>query len=310
MSDNFGQRLETVDGSMLKISNLVVKDSGVYKAHVTFSTGVTETHTFGLTVYGAAHFPAQDPPNQLHRILGGSVLFRLNIPPLKRVDEVEWKFTPTGVQPLLVAEFAEGKLRRPHANDSFGPWVEMVDETTLKMKDLTVADSGVMDVRVRFASSAIVEYSFRLMVHEPVPPPQINHQVISSTANRCNMTLHCRAPGKSDLHFSWENRNPLRTSEALDWYRLTNDDKDLHLSWRPNTSDSTFTCLVSNPVDQKNISLDVFNICHDEAQDGCSCFSWVRTAMAVGLGLQVATIILLNILERKVSDQRCVGVEP
>uniref|UniRef100_A0A670K223 Ig-like domain-containing protein n=1 Tax=Podarcis muralis TaxID=64176 RepID=A0A670K223_PODMU len=196
-SDSLGQRLEMVDGTTLKISNLVVKDSGNYTAHVTFSTGVTESHTFNLTVYepvrepqvthklisntpdgcnvtlrcqasgtgdfrvswkrgnplraldkspdwhqlsdngedlhlfwhrnasdanitclvsnpvdqknisinllslcpaeGAAQFPAQDPPNQLHGILGGSVLFRLNVPPWKRVDEVEWKFTPQGV---------------------------------------------------------------------------------------------------------------------------------------------------------------------------------------------------------------------
>ncbi|CAI5798638.1 SLAM family member 8-like [Podarcis lilfordi] len=269
-----------------------------------------ETHSTQLMLLlailqfpGAAQFPAQDPPNQLHGILGGSVLFRLNVPPWKRVDEVEWKFTPTGGQPLLVAEFAKGKLRKPHPSNRFGPRVEMVDETTLKMKNLTMADSGVMDVRVKFASSVIVESFFNLIVHEPVPSPQINHQIISSTANRCNVTLHCRTSGKSDLHFSWENRNPLRTSEALEWYRLTNDDKDLHLSWQPNTSNSTFTCLVSNPVDQKNISFDVFNICQDEAQDGCSCFSWLRTAMAVGLGLQVATVILLNVLERKVGDQ-------
>ncbi|XP_033030222.1 hemicentin-2-like [Lacerta agilis] len=391
-SDSFGQRLDTADGSTLKISNLVLKDSGVYKAHVTFSTGVTETHTFGLAVYepvlepqitpelisrtpdgcnvtlqcqasgqGDLHvswkrgnplraldespgwYQLSDNGEDLHLFwhrnasdanitcLVSNLVDQKNISvnllslcpaegkgPLARfpissiglsllnafVDEVEWKFTPTGGQPLLVAEFAQGELRRPHPNDSFGPRVEMVEGTTLKMKDLTMADSGVMDVRVRFASSAIVEYSFNLVVHEPVPPPQINHQIISSSANQCNVTLHCRTSGMSDLHFSWENGNPLRTSEALDWYRLTNGDKDLHLSWRPNTSNSTFTCLVSNSVDQKNISFDVFNICQDEARDECSCFSWVRTTMVVGLALQVATIILLNVLERKAEEMR------
>ncbi|XP_061461917.1 SLAM family member 9-like isoform X2 [Rhineura floridana] len=210
--------------------------------------------------------------------------------------------------PLLIAEFVNGELKRPNEGDRFGHRLEMADETTLRIKGLELEDTGVMDVRVRFATSAILEHSFNLAVHEPVPMPQISHRLISYTADECNMTLQCQTLGKGGLRLSWKMGNPLRVLEgALGWHRLTDTGNELHLSWRPTTSNSTITCLVDNPVDLKNTSVDLFNVCQDADEYGC--FSWVRTTMFVGLGLQITIIVLVNILERKDWNQCCAGVD-
>uniref|UniRef100_A0ACB8G878 Uncharacterized protein n=1 Tax=Sphaerodactylus townsendi TaxID=933632 RepID=A0ACB8G878_9SAUR len=48
---------------------------------------------------------------------------------------------------------------------------------------------------------------------------------------------------------------------------------DLHVSWRPDSLDSTFTCLLSNPADQKSASLDLASICRSE---GLGIWQWKK----------------------------------
>ncbi|KAL8184870.1 UNVERIFIED_CONTAM: hypothetical protein K2H54_031183 [Gekko kuhli] len=138
----------------------------------------------------------------------------------------------------------------------------MADETTLWIRALEAEDNGVLRAQVLFATDEIHKQTFRLSVFEPVPDPQLRHQLVSKTAEGCNVTLQCLASEKGPFTISWKGGNQLSVlEEHSGWYRLSAEGTELHLSWWPNSSDSTLTCLLSNPVDQKSASFDLLSIC-------------------------------------------------
>ncbi|XP_015266145.1 PREDICTED: CD48 antigen-like [Gekko japonicus] len=142
----------------------------------------------------------------------------------------------------------------------------MAGETTLRIRALEKADSGVWAARVVFAATHEVhEQTFLLSVFDPVPDPQIHPQLTSRTAEGCNVTLQCLATEKGEFNVSWKRGNPFSDlEEGSGRYRLSAEGTELHLSWRPNSSDSTVTCLLSNPVDQRNASFDLLSVCPSE----------------------------------------------
>ncbi|KAL8184884.1 UNVERIFIED_CONTAM: hypothetical protein K2H54_031352 [Gekko kuhli] len=137
----------------------------------------------------------------------------------------------------------------------------MAGEATLRIRALEEQDSGVLAARVLFATREMHEQTFRLSLFEPIPRPQLCHQLVSRTAEGCNLTLQCLASEKGGFNISWKGGDHLGDlEEHSDWYRLSAEGTELHLSWRPDPSDSTVTCLLSNPADQKNASLDLLSV--------------------------------------------------
>ncbi|KAL8184883.1 UNVERIFIED_CONTAM: hypothetical protein K2H54_031338 [Gekko kuhli] len=142
----------------------------------------------------------------------------------------------------------------------------MDDEATTWIRALEKEDSGVFMARVLLAPNEIHEQTFRLSVFEPVPDPQIRHQLVSKMAEVCNLTLWCLPPEKGPFDVSWKRGDRLSALEGGSHrYRLSAEGTELHLSWQPNSSDSTVTCLLSNPVDQKSASFDLRSACPSEA---------------------------------------------
>ncbi|XP_054829665.1 uncharacterized protein LOC129325785 [Eublepharis macularius] len=214
---------------------------------------------------GTGGNPAQNPPRQVNGILGGSALFPLMVPSTQRVDRTEWFFQGGSSPEILTATFRDGKLERQNTRDRFGQRLEMAGETRLRIRALEQEDGGLFTARVLFATAEIHEQTFQLGVFGPVPDPQIRHRLVSRTADACNVTLQCLAPERGGINVSWRRGKQLRALEgASDWYRLSAADTDLHLSWLPDSSDSTFTCLLSNPAEQRNVSFDLLSICQSE----------------------------------------------
>ncbi|XP_048365052.1 T-lymphocyte surface antigen Ly-9-like isoform X1 [Sphaerodactylus townsendi] len=151
----------------------------------------------------------------------------------------------------------------------------MADGTTLRIRALEKEDSCTLRVRVVFASGEVHRQTFRLSVFEPVPDPEIRPHLVSRTAEVCNVTLHCLGSEKGGIEVSWERGN----SSDQPGVPEEGSDADLHVSWRPDSLDSTFTCLLSNPADQKSASLDLANICRSE--DGCQpLYVWILGLVA------------------------------
>ncbi|XP_032992136.1 SLAM family member 9-like [Lacerta agilis] len=215
---------------------------------------------------GTASFRIQNPHQEkLNGILGGSVLLPVSIPPVETVKTIEWDFQGENGLIFQLAELREGRLQRPNPRDRFGPRLEMANETTLRIKDLEMGDSGIYSIRVRFISKKYADYTFHLSVYEPVPEPKILSRVVSNSPDGCNVTLQCQVPGKRGFNISWKRGGAFRDIEdGSKSYHLSGNGKDLHLFWKLNSSDPNITCLVTNPVDQNSISSSLLDICQTE----------------------------------------------
>nr|XP_028565441.1 SLAM family member 8-like [Podarcis muralis] len=207
-----------------------------------------------------------NPTHQVKGILGGSVLFPPNISQGITVQKMEWDFYPQrGGLGFWLGEFSHGKLEHPSPTDRFGQRLDMVDETTLRIKDLELDDSGIYNARIWITKAQFQEQSFSLTVYEPVPTPQIDHQGESKTPGGCNVTLQCHTPGRKDLSISWETGDPHRALEkSVNQYQVSDNGRELRVFYWNNSFDSKFTCLVSNPVDQKGVSFNLLNICRSD----------------------------------------------
>ncbi|XP_077202846.1 V-set and immunoglobulin domain-containing protein 10-like [Paroedura picta] len=226
-------------------------------------TALRERQRWGPLAMGTAPRPTLDPSH--HRVdglQGGTVSLRVLIGSFQRVAQIEWKFRPPAGPTLAIADVTNGKLERPNPGDRFGQRLETAGEATLRIAELELEDGGVYTARVRLASAVVQEHSFNCTVHRPVPEPQIRHRVTSQTAEGCNVTLQCLPPAQGGSSVSWGSGIPPSILEGRsDWYRLSAEGTDLHLSWGPGSSSSTFTCLLSSPVEQKAASLDLLSIC-------------------------------------------------
>nr|XP_028566861.1 SLAM family member 5-like [Podarcis muralis] len=205
------------------------------------------------------------PTIQLNRILGESALLPVHITSANTVSIVKWIFHPRQGKANDLGRFSDGKWKRWNTSDSLGQRLEMVDGTTLKISNLVVKDSGNYTAHVTFSTGVTESHTFNLTVYEPVREPQVTHKLISNTPDGCNVTLRCQASGTGDFRVSWKRGNPLRAlDKSPDWHQLSDNGEDLHLFWHRNASDANITCLVSNPVDQKNISINLLSLCPAE----------------------------------------------
>nr|XP_042699192.1 SLAM family member 8-like isoform X2 [Chrysemys picta bellii] len=227
----------------------------------------------GRAVVGRSHRPlceihpdpgltqALTPPHQVNGILGGSVVLSVNLSPGRQVKEIEWSFRAGSGVTFQLAEFSGGKFERPDPNDRFKQRLEKYNETSLRIKALELGDRGVYEARIKIVPATVEEQAFRLAVYEPVPAPEMKSHSLSSPAAGCNVTLQCQVSGREEVNISWSRGNPPRNLGDPERYQLSPDGRTLHLSLQRNLTDSTFTCTASNPVDQKNISLDLQSIC-------------------------------------------------
>ncbi|XP_060125665.1 SLAM family member 8-like isoform X2 [Zootoca vivipara] len=217
-----------------------------------------------------------NPTHQVKGILGGSVLFPANVSLGITVEKTEWDFRPQrhGIDYWL-GEFSHGKLEHPSPTDRFGQRLDMVDETTLRIKDLELDDGGIYNTRIWFTKSQYQEQRFSLTVYELVPTPQIHHQVKCKTPRGCNVTLRCHTPGREDLKVSWKTGVPHRAlGKSVNHYQVFDNGRELRVFYWNRSFDSKFTCLVSNPVDQKRASFDLLNICQSEEGGQFGALSW------------------------------------
>ncbi|XP_053225985.1 uncharacterized protein LOC128404415 isoform X2 [Podarcis raffonei] len=300
-------RLDVLNETTLRIKALQENETGVLKSRVTYTTSEMEIFEFNLTVSVPA--PESNPPDvpsvsqseglvssreqktptiQLKRILGESALLPVHITSANTVSIVKWIFHPRQGEANDLGRFSDGKWKRWNTSDSLGQRLEMVDGTTLKISNLVVKDSGNYTAHVTFSTGVIESHTFNLTVYEPVQEPQVTHKLISNTPDGCNVTLRCQASGKGDLRVSWKRGNPLRAlGECLGWHQLSDNGKDLHLFWHRNASDTNITCLVSNPADQKNISINLLSLCPAEAQQASSACALVSKGLSEQEGLSL-----------------------
>nr|XP_060613981.1 SLAM family member 9-like isoform X2 [Anolis sagrei ordinatus] len=216
--------------------------------------------TFICSFLGVVNDTVQMPICKVNGMVNGTVVLPIrNISTSETLHRIEWDFQLQSGKRLNIGEFQDGTLKRLTPNDRFGSRVELANETSLRIQNLEKEDSGLYRSQVRFRSAETQEHFYHLKVYDPVPVPQVLHQMVSNSSTSCNVTLECWLSEKAGLSISWRIGNDLRTLEGSSgWYQLSSDGWRLHVSMGSNARDSNFTCLLS---DQKHISIDLLSVC-------------------------------------------------
>ncbi|XP_077776404.1 SLAM family member 8-like [Podarcis muralis] len=254
--------------------------------------------SFGLLIFSSLETISHavgNPTHQVKGILGGSVLFPANVSQGMTVEKIQWDFLPQrGGLGFWLGEFSHGKLEHPSPTDRFGQRLDMVNKTTLRLKDLELDDSGFYNARIWFTKALFQEQHFSLTVCEPVPTPQIDHQLESKTPGGCNVTLRCHTPGRGDLSISWETGGPHRAlGKSVNQYQVSDNGRELRVSFWNSSLDSKFTCLVSNPVDQKRASFNLLNICQSDEGGQFGPLSWSPWLITALISLLVMMVMVM-----------------
>ncbi|XP_058516458.1 uncharacterized protein LOC131479515 [Ochotona princeps] len=285
--------------AFLIIMNVTVEMSGLYTAEIKFHSEQSQVKAFRLCVYG---FQAVKDPSSsctLNRTVGGSVQLTLNSSPDPNIREIEWSWEPPSKKRQLLVSW---RLDAP------GPdWYQIKDLKNrfnltklafLIIMNVTVEMSGLYTAEIKFHSGQSQVASFRLCVYEPVPHPQIKTHFSSSTSGWCNITFECDTPGYTeDLTVSWMS-NDLGQNGTLG---PTPYSKNLSLSLPIDQWNGHLICVVSNPADQKNGTLDLKDIC---PQKGHPQSNWLWK-VSIFLGPLVGLGIILWICRwRKMKTDR------
>ncbi|XP_014379652.1 SLAM family member 8-like [Alligator sinensis] len=232
---------------------------------------------------------AQAPPRltqltarRVNRVLGSSAWLSVSLPPGAQVKATEWSFAAGPSSAIVVAEFNDRGLERPDPSDRFQQRLEVPNATALGIRALQRDDSGKYSARVKLHPAVVEDYDFHLAVYEPVPAPRAHCQLLGSTPEWCNVTLHCQAPSQAAVNVTWGTGNPPRPLR-FEPHQLSVDGRSLRLALPPSAWNATYTCSISNPADQKSASFDLHATCLREDRDTSSSKP----------GYVVLTIILL-----------------
>lgn len=108
--------------------------------------------------------------------------------------------------------------------------------------------------------SAVSDPITCLLHAEPVPAPRVHCQLLGSTPEWCNVTLHCQAPSQAAVNVTWGTGSPPRPLR-FELHQLSVDGRSLRLALPPSAWNATYTCSISNPADRKSASFDLHATC-------------------------------------------------
>ncbi|XP_071474403.1 CD48 antigen-like isoform X5 [Marmota flaviventris] len=196
-------------------------------------------------------------------IQGGSVLLQvIQEPEDPKIQEITWGFTSDSNATFML-RLQNGK-EDPlwfSLQDKYKHRVQVPSMSSLKINNLTLQDSGQYWALIMFQTGREIKRVFHLTVYDSVPLAQIWTTSASITPSWCNVTLECGAREAVEvLNVTWEVQGP---SSELEQRGATGPPNPWTLALslplrQPNVS---LTCVLSNPVDQKNATLELTDLC-------------------------------------------------
>nr|XP_027806622.2 T-lymphocyte surface antigen Ly-9 isoform X1 [Marmota flaviventris] len=177
-------------------------------------------------------------PMVVSGILGGSVIFPLNISVDTEIENVVWNgldealvLAYPGKHPIFLVKSSESRI---NISGSY----------SLYMRHLTQKDEGSYKAQINRKNSKVTtKKEFILHVYEHVQEPQVTLKSITMSENAsCNITLMCFVNGtENGVQYSWTSS----TSESYSGSILT-------VSPKPCDPDLSYTCTARNPVSQSS----------------------------------------------------------
>ncbi|XP_012885932.1 PREDICTED: T-lymphocyte surface antigen Ly-9-like [Dipodomys ordii] len=228
----------------------------------------------------------------LNRTVGASIQLPLKYPLGPNIQRVAWSWNPENERRLIV-------IWNP--NNSNPQWYDFEDkyknrfsvtkEFFLSIKDLSTEMSTVYTGEIQWNSGMIKNEDFKLCVYEPVFYPQILVHSLTSTSGWCNVSLECWIPGTTEnVTVTWLNQSFSGELGQRGTLAAAPNSRNLSLSLSRSQLNGHLICVVSNPADQKNVTLDL-SICPQMAQ-GSHWNKWIGLVAVVllvilGIGLWI-----------------------
>ncbi|XP_051849707.1 T-lymphocyte surface antigen Ly-9-like [Antechinus flavipes] len=194
-------------------------------------------------------------------VVGGDILFPLNISLDAEIQEIEWRFKSEMLQLLSLGPGSHSFLWY-NPLDRYKKRLDAMKDASLIIRNVTLKDSGLYEARIIFVSGMFNVRSFALSVYEPLPVPQIHIQSQCLTPLWCNITMDCQVsePGKA-VTVTWKSWNLLSQLNLSELSEVSPNSRTLSLSLPMGQSNSLITCLASNPMEQRNTTIDLKYIC-------------------------------------------------
>ncbi|XP_077883448.1 SLAM family member 9-like isoform X2 [Ictidomys tridecemlineatus] len=198
----------------------------------------------------------------LKAIRGGSVLLQVIQEPEDPKIETYWGLgsDPDCIYMLRLQNGTEDP-QWLSLQDKYKQRVQVPSMSSLRINNLTSQDSGQYWAQARFQTGREIKQVFHLTVYDPVPLAQIRTTSASITPSWCNVTLECGAQEAVEvLNVTWEVQGPPSELEQRGAPGPPNP-WPLALSLPLRQPNVSLTCVLSNPVDQKNATLQLLDLC-------------------------------------------------
>ncbi|XP_077883982.1 CD48 antigen-like [Ictidomys tridecemlineatus] len=199
----------------------------------------------------------------LKAIRGGSVLLQVTQEQEDpKIKEISWGIgsDPDSTIMLRLQNGKEDPLWFS-LQDKYKQRVQVPSMSSLRINNLTSQDSGQYWVQIIFQTGREIKAVFHLTVYDPVPLAQIRTTSASITPSWCNVTLECGArEAVEGLSVTWEVQGPPSELEQRGAPGPPNP-WTLALSLPLRQPNVSLTCVLSNPVDQKNATLQLVDLC-------------------------------------------------
>ncbi|XP_075419758.1 CD48 antigen-like [Tenrec ecaudatus] len=204
------------------------------------------------------------PPCTLNKAVGESAQLQLNVSELSSIREIEWKWSSEDEKNQLLVSWKPEATEWYDFDEKYKHRFHLKEKASLHISDLIVEMNGRYEANIKYRSGQFVEKVTRLCVYEPISHPKILTRSSLITSDWCNITLECVPLGVTkDLTVTWLDKGLPGQVELRDTLGSAPTYRNLSLSLPLplRQGNSHLTCMVSNPVEQKNITLDLRSIC-------------------------------------------------
>ncbi|XP_070464641.1 CD48 antigen-like isoform X6 [Equus przewalskii] len=195
---------------------------------------------------------------------GGSVQLQLTFSPSTDIREIEWLRDSGDERDLFLVSWKPNTYAPEWygLEEKYKHRFSLTELEFLIIRNLSMEMSGVYTTKIKFQSGKSQEEAFKLCLYEPIPQPQIQIHPSSRTSGWCNISLECGTPGATEnLAVTWLSKGLPRELQPRETLGPAPNSRNLSLSLALGQLNGHLTCVVSNPVDEKNATLHLENIC-------------------------------------------------
>ncbi|XP_032938755.1 CD48 antigen [Catharus ustulatus] len=218
---------------------------------------------------------AEPQPLEVNGAVGGVALLNPRSPQdPSEYSQIHWRWE----NKVTIAIRKRGQKPR-YPQSSFEGRLELFENHTLKMRDLSIRDSSEFHLYLEDDTGRESVQTVRLRVYDLVPKPRVG-ATTSGDAQHCNATLSCSVALKG-VTYEWippqkvpRNRDPV-----------------VNVSFNPAVE--TYVCRVSNPVSSNNASLTYRPPCSWTGEP--SSVTCATPSALVALGHLVLLFLLLAV---------------